>query len=267
MPILATAAFLAGWAMGSNCPGALLATNTTVGAISNSNALSICVSKAQLISGTNGSLTLVIGGGSTNAPRCLIYPNGLSPDLTLQLLQSGHVGCWSLYPPGQPITIVNVGIPPSSRIQSVLKTFKPDVPRILINGKGPFVIGDLIPISSTAAVKVSQSKLLGLPLQVRFKPATYSWLVLPSQDAYPNPKISWKARAAGSVQVNLAVAYSVEYEFTGITSWRRVQPNISMSASPVSLVISEIPKVPQKPKEIPRLVGGPCQIGSFAWGC
>lgn len=267
MPILATAAFLAGWVMGSNCPGALLATNTTVGAISNSASLSVCVSKSQLITGSNGSLTLVIGGGTTNAPRCLIYPNGLSPDLTLQLLQSGHVGCWSLYPPGQPITIVNLGIPPSSRIQSVLKTFQPDVPRILINAKDPFVTGDVIPISSTAALKFIQSKLLGLPLQVRFKPANYSWLVLPSKDLYINPKISWRVRAAGLVQVNLTVAYTVEYEFPGITSWRRVQPNISINASPVTLVISEIPKVPQKDKEIPRLVGGPCQIGSLAWGC
>lgn len=246
---------------------ALLSTSTTVGAISSSNSLSICVSKSQLITGTNGSLTLVIGGAISTAPRCLIYPNGLSPDLTLQLLQSGHVGCWSLYPPGQPITIVNVGIPPSSRIQSALKTFKPTIPRILVNGKEPFVRGDVIAISSTATIQVIQTKLIGLPLQVRFKPLTHSWTVQPSQESFSNSKISWKASIAGLAQVALSVTYSVEYEFTGITSWRRVLPNISMNAVPVSLSITEITKVPQQSKEIPRLVGGPCQIHSVAWGC
>lgn len=253
--------------MGANCPGSFLSTNSTVGAITNSTTLSICVSKAQLITGTNGSLTLVIGGATSTAPRCLIYPNGLSPDLTFQLLHSGHVGCWSLYPPGQPINIVNVGSPSSSKIQSALKQFKPTVPRILVNAKPPFAIKSVIPFSSTAGNQQINSKLLSLPLQVRFKPVDFSWQVQPSKKVSSSSKFNWVADTVGSVQVNLKVSYSVEYLFTGITTWRRVQPNIIMNALPVSLQVEQRAEPPKQANEIPRLVSGPCQSGSVAWGC
>ena len=267
MPVLASLALLSGWAMGSSCPGSFVSNSTTVGAITSSSELSVCVSRAQLISGTNGSLTLVIGGSNPTAPRCLIYPNGLSPDLTIQLLQSGHVGCWSLYPPGQPITIVNVGIPSTARIQSALKQFKPDTPRILVNAKAPFVLGSTIPLSSTTKPKQIQSKLLSLSLQVRFKPVDFSWQILPSKKVFGTAKIRWIADRAGLAQIGLRVGFSVEYLFTGITSWRRVQPNITVNAVPVTLQISEKPEPPKQSKEIPRLASGPCQIGIVAWGC
>ncbi|MEI8231664.1 MAG: hypothetical protein WCG32_03765, partial [Actinomycetes bacterium] len=237
MPVLASLALLTGWAMGSTCPGTFLTNTTTVGAITSSSTLSICVSRAQLISGSNGSLTLVIGGSNQVAPRCLIYPNGLSPDLTFQLLQSGHVGCWSLYPPGQSITIVNVGVPSVSRIQSALKQFKPEIPRILVNTKAPFAIGSVISFSSTAKTKKTTSKLLSLSFQVRFKPVDFSWELLPSEGVSSATKFSWKTDIVGVAKVSLKVGYSVEYLFTGLTSWRRVQPNIIMSALPVTLLI------------------------------
>lgn len=267
MPVLASLALLTGWAMGTSCPGTFLTNNTTVGSITSSRALSLCVSHAQLISGTNGSLTLIIGGANSTAPRCLIYPNGLSPDLTFQLLQSGHVGCWSLYPPGQPVTIVNVGVPSATRIQSALKQFKPDTPRILVTARAPFAIGSVIPFSSIANTKLISTKLLSLPLQVRFKPVDYSWQLLPSKRAFSSAKFIWKADILGQVQIGLKVSYSAEYLFSGITSWRRVQPNIIMNALPLTLQIRPLPEPPEQHREIPRLVSGPCKSGSVAWGC
>lgn len=267
MPVLASLVLLTGWAMGANCPGTFQTNKTSVSAITSSSALSICVSRAQLISGTNGSLTLVIGSSNSTAPRCLIYPNGLSPDLTSQLLQSGHVGCWSLYPPGQPVTIVNVGIPSTGRIQSALKQFKPDTPRILVSAKAPFAVGSVIPFSSTANSKRITSKLLSLDLQVRFKPVNFSWQLLPSKRVSSAAKFNWKADSLGLVQVGLKVSYTVEYLFSGITTWRRVQPEIIMNAIPVKLQISQLPEPPKPSKEIPRLVSGPCQSGLVSWGC
>jgi hypothetical protein len=252
---------------GLNCPGAFLTNTTTVGAITSSNTLSVCVSKSQLINGSDGSLILVIGGSATSAPKCLIYPNGLSPDLTMQLLQSGHVGCWSLYPPGQTVRIINVATPPTAKIQAALKDFKPDLPRILLTAKPPFAIGSVLPLSSSANSKNIKTKLLTLPLQVRFTPSTFSWQLLPIKKSYSSAKIKWKADISGLLQVNLKVGFLVEYKFTGITTWRRVIPNIVMNALPVSARIDQSPEPPIQSSQIPRLVGGPCQVKSLAWGC
>ena len=251
----------------NTCPGSFLTTSATVGAITNSSSLSLCVSKAQLLTGSNGSLTLVIGGTGSTSPRCLIYPNGLSPDLTFQLIQSGHVGCWSLYPPGQAITIVNVGTPSTSKIQSALKQFKPDIPRITVSPKAPYRIGGVLKFGSTAASKLIKASLLGLPLQVRFKPVSFSWLINPLQKTFSSSTVSLKATAEGIFQTGLRVGFSVEYSFQGITSWRIVKPNILLNASPVSYQVLGQPIPPKSIPVIPRLVGGPCEGLSKAWGC
>jgi hypothetical protein len=162
---------------------------------------------------------------------------------------------------------VNVGIPSTAKIQSALKQFKPDTPRILVNAKAPFVLGSTIPFSSTAKLKQIQSKLLSLPLQVRFRPVDFSWQVLPSKKVFGTAKIKWIADRVGLAQIGQRVSFSVEYLFTGITGWRRVQPNISVNALPVTVQISEKPEPPKQSKEIPRLVSGPCQVGIVAWGC
>ena len=263
MPILTSLLLISGL----SCPGAFLTNTTTVGAITSSNTLSVCVSKSQLIHGSKGSLTLVIGGSTTSAPKCLIYPNGLSPDLTMQLLQSGHVGCWSLYPPGQAVTIINVATPPTAKIQAALKDFKPDLPRIFLNAKPPFAIGSVLPFSSSATSKNIKSTLLTLPLQVRFTPATFSWQLMPIKKSFSSAKIKWKADVSGLLEANLKAGFSAEYKFTGITNWRRVLPNIVMTALPVSARINQLPEPPTQPLEIPRLVGGPCAPKSTVWGC
>lgn len=251
----------------NTCPGSFLTTSTTVGAITNSSSLSLCVSKAHLITGSSDSLTLVIGGTDSSSPKCLIYPNGLSPDLTFQLIQSGHVGCWSLYPPGQPITIVNVGTPSTSRIQSALKQFKPDNPRITVSPKAPYRLGAILKFGSTAASKFIKANLLGLPLQVRFRPVSFSWMISPLQKTSSSSTMSLKATAEATYQASLRVWFSVEYAFPGITSWRFVKPNILVNAVPLGFQVLGQPLSPKIVPLIPRLVGGPCERLSKAWGC
>lgn len=267
MPVFASVALLTGWALGSTCPVAFSSTSTTIGAITNSSALNLCVSKSQLISGSRGSVTLVIGGSNVSAAQCLVYPIGLSADLAYQLIASGHVGCWSLYPPGQSVTIVNIGIPTSARIQTALKQFRPDLQRILVSPKEPYSISNRISFSSTAITKQIKSTLLNLPLVIRFTPNSYYWQLAPAGDIYRNAKPIFIPKNVGSVKANLRVGYSVNYSFTNLTPWRKVTPDIYLNSQPMTLTIGALGELPESDTAVPRLVGGPCLDGSTAWGC
>ena len=268
MPLLTTALLAsAAWFSAPSCPLPLASNRTTVGAITSSTALSVCVSNSKLVEGTNGSMILVIGSSASPSPRCLIYPNGLSPDLAFSLLDSGHIGCWSLYPPGQVVTIVNLNTPSQASIQAALKSFKPDAPRIKVKPGSEVPIGTSLSFTSTAATKMIRSVLLNLPLQVRFKPGSYYWRLTPVNKTFSSAGALWKADRVGSIQMEHRVSYSVEYSFVGLTPWRIVKPNIVMTASPMSLLVRQGEVPPKEIKRIPRLVGGPCQAGKNLWGC
>ena len=214
-------------------------------------------------------MSLVLGSGTSNAPKCLVYPNGLSLDLTFSLLNSGHVGCWSLYPPNQPISIVNVGRPSQSRISSALKSFRPQTPTIFVKPSKNIRVGTTISLSSSAQVQVLKTKLLNLAAQIRFRPIRYRWQISQGGlgsvvSTLSRPTFTPTAKGDGLVQ--LATTYSIEYSFTGLTSWTSVKPNIILNAKPVRfLVASE--DVPKLDKEPPRLVNKPCVVGSTAWRC
>jgi len=245
----------------SACPTAFSSTNTTISALSNSQSLSICVANSVLIRGSNGLLTLVLGSTSS-APRCLVYPNGLSPDLTLNLLNSGHVNCWSLYPPSQMVTIVNVGKPSSSKIQSALKVYKPQVPLIYVSPNSGFMVGQTLKFSSSAQAEIIRSTILNLPVRIRFTPKTYAWILGNQQSSAVIP--NYKLKTAGDLVVTLGVSFGVEYEFPGLTNWTNVNPNILVNANPLLIKVGD-GTPPKQVKQIPRLVLSPCSPGR--WGC
>lgn len=252
-----------------SCPPSFSMVNTTVGAISNSAQLSVCVSKATLVKGSNGSVNIVLGSQASSAPRCLVYPNGLSLDLTFGLLSSGHVGCWSLYPPFQPVAIVNIGRPSQTKLQSELKSFRPDVPRTFMKPEKNIQIGTNVIFFSSAKTQVIKTKLLTLPAQIRFKPIRYRWGIsqggeLSKLSSLAKP--SFVPTLVGDAKATLSVTYSVEYSFTGLTSWVRVRPDILLNAGPLSFKVGG-DKVPELAKEPPRLVNKPCELGSKAWRC
>jgi len=256
------------WHQGPTCPPAFSFTNTTVGAVSDSAELLLCVSNAILVKGSNGSISLAIGAPASNAPRCLVYPNGVSPDLMSSLLQSGHVGCWSLYPPTQPIAIVNVGKPSQTKLNAALKSFRPAIPRIFVKPSSGILVGKNVQLSSSANLQLIKTKLLGLAAQIRFKPVSYKWQIVngvASTSASTLSQPSYETKVAGNVQVSLAVSYSIEYLFSGLTSWTRVRPNILSNASPVTFLVTEkaLPPI----SRIPRLVSKPCFPSLNAWGC
>ena len=257
------------WAAAPSCPPSFSSLNTTIGAISDSTQLNLCVSKAVLVKGTNGSLSLILGSGSSDAPRCLVYPNGLSLDLTFSLLYSGHVGCWSLYPPNQTISIVNVGRPSQSKLYSAMKSFRPQIPLIFVKPAKNIKVGTKVIPYSSAKSEVLNTKLLSLPAQIRFRPIKYRWRI--SQGGLRAvssglAKTTFIPTIKGDGLASLAATYSIEYSFTGLTSWSSVQPNILLNASPTRFsVVSE--DVPKRAKEPPRLVNRPCSSGSTAWRC
>jgi hypothetical protein len=184
------------------------------------------------------------------------------------LLQSGHVGCWSLYPPTQPIAIVNVGKPSQTKLNAALKSFRPTIPRIFVKPSSGVLVGNNVQLSSSANLQLIKTKLLGLAAQIRFKPVSYKWQIVNGLAATSTSTLSqpsYEAKAAGNVQVSLAVSYSIEYLFSGLTSWTRVRPNIFTNASPVTFLVTEkaLPPI----SRIPRLVAKPCFPSLSAWGC
>ena len=265
--LLLTTLVLSGlWHQAPSCPPAFSFTNTTVGALSDSAELSLCVSNAVLVKGSNGSVSLAIGAPTATAPRCLVYPNGLSPDLMASLLQSGHVGCWSLYPPSQPIAIVNIGKPSQTKLSAALKSFRPTTPSIFVKPSSGILVGTGVQLSSSANLQLIKTKLLGLAAQIRFKPLSYKWQItdngsLASTIAQPR----YLADTAGKVQVNLAISYSVEYIFSGLNTWTRVRPNIISNATPVAFQVGQEVLPPKT--QIPRLVARPCIPKVLSWGC
>ena len=266
--LLLTTLVLSGlWHQAPSCPPAFSFTNTTVGALSDSAELSLCVRNAVLVKGSNGSVSLAIGAPTATAPRCLVYPNGLSPDLMASLLQSGHVGCWSLYPPSQPIAIVNIGKPSQTKLSAALKSFRPTTPSIFVKPSSGILVGTGVQLSSSANLQLIKTKLLGLAAQIRFKPLNYKWQITDNGSS-ASATISeprYLADTAGKVQVNLAISYSVEYIFSGLNTWTRVRPNIISNATPVAFQVGQ-EVVPPK-TQIPRLVARPCVPKVISWGC
>lgn len=257
------------WVSAPSCPSAFSVLNTSVGAISDSTQLNVCVSRAVMVKGVSGSLNLIVGTKSSTAPQCLVYPNGLSFDLTYSLLSSGHVGCWSLYPPSQRVAVINVGRPNQARLQSALRSFRPEVPRIFFKPVANIQIGTLVQFSSTAKTQSIKTKMLTLPTQIRFKPVRYRWSI--GQGGLP-PKLSSLASPTftptikGDGLANLALYYSVEYSFTGITAWTSVKPDILVNVPRVRFQVGSI-NTPETAQEPPRLVNKPCLKGYVAWRC
>ncbi len=257
------------WVSAPSCPAAFSSVNTTIGALSNSSQLTICASKALLVKGSNGSLNLVLGTQTNAAPQCLVYPNGLSFDLTNTLLSSGHVGCWSLYPPTQIVSIINIGKPSQLKLQTALKSFRPQTPKIFISPSSGIDVGTKISFSNSAKTEVLKSKILNLPAQIRFKPTKYKWSFSSGQNSVTTSSLAkpiYVPSIAGSAKALLSVSYSVEYTFTGLTSWASVKPDIIQNAIPVTFSVSGQGKPPTS-KAPPKLVSEPCSVGSMAWRC
>lgn len=254
--------------MAPNCPGAFSSVSTTIGAVSDSAELTLCASKATLVGGSNGSLTLIVGSQTSIAPKCLVYPNGLSLDLTHSLLSSGHIGCWSLYPANQSIVIVNIGRPSKVKLQSALKSFKPETPKIFFRPSKGIEVETQVEFSSSAKNQILKTKLLNMSAQIRFKPTKHKWSFIGGAKTQVSSAAKPKYIPAipSDVRALLAVSYSVEYLFTGLTTWNGVKPDIITNAIPVEFTVGLI-QPPQTSKGPPRLVNSPCIVGSSAWRC
>jgi hypothetical protein len=270
MLLLASIALVtSSWTAAPSCPTAFGSLSTTIGAVTSSSQLTLCASQALLVRGSNGSLNLVLGSSGSISPRCLVYPNGLSLDLTHSLLSSGHVGCWSLYPPSQTLAIVNVGKPSEAKVQSALKVYKPEMPKIFYKPSKAIQVGTRVSFSTSAKLQILKTTVLGLPAQIRFKPSRFRWTFLAPWD---RPKTSSLSKptyiplASGDTKVTLTVSYSVEYSFTGVTPWRLVKPDIVINAGPLTLWASS-GETPKSLKGPPKLVNSPCVLGSTDWRC
>ncbi|MFM8926993.1 MAG: hypothetical protein ACKOFA_02175 [Rhodoluna sp.] len=257
-----TAIFLLGGLYQSaSCPGSFQTASYSVAAISNSSDLLLCISKAVLVTGSDGKLNLVLNSSSP-APSCLIYPNGLSPDLSAQLISSGHTGCWSLYPPTQIIAVTNIGNPSRASISKALATFKPTQPRIILYPKTGHTVGQQLSLWPSSKIELLRSKMLSLPCEIRFTPKSYRWSI--AGKVASQAKQQLLLASAGQVFITLSVGFAVEYRFVNLTSWRSVRPNLTANAPPVTVVVSSDEK--PKLRRVPRLVDKPCTTAR-RYGC
>jgi len=252
---------LGGLYQSGGCPGNFQTTSQTVSAITNSTELLLCISKAVFVKGQDGKLNLVLNS-SSSSPKCLIYPNGLSPDLSAQLISSGHTGCWSLYPPSQVIAITNIGSPSRLAITKALAKFKPTAPRIMLYPKSGHQIGQTLALWSSSKVETQRCTLLGLACQIRFSPKTYRWVI--DGKVATQPKQQLKLNEVGQMPIMLSVGFSVEYRFVDLTAWRSVKPNVTANAPSITVSVSG--KERPSPKRNPRLVDRPCS-GTARYGC
>jgi hypothetical protein len=122
---------------------------------------------------------------------------------------------------------------------------------------------------SSAKTQIIKTRLLTLPAEIRFKPVRYRWGF--SQGGQV-PKLSTLAKPSfvptlvGDAKATLALTYSIEYTFAGLTNWVRVRPDILVNANPLNFMVGT-DKSPEPSKEPPRLVNKPCELGSKAWRC
>lgn len=261
MLLVSTLLYLGTLTATSPCPPAFQTLNTTVGALTNSTEMLICLRKAVLTPASDGSLTLVINSNKP-APECLIYPNGVSPDFAAELINSGHTGCWSLYPPSQKIAVTNVGSPPKRIINLALARFRPTVPRIYLTPKKGFLVGNPIRFTNSAKLETQKCRMLSLNCEVRFTPKTFRWLV--NFESGRSASHVFLPKVEGKVLANLSVSFTVQYRFLGLTNWRAVSPNVTATASPVTLIVGVVPKPPAT--HSPRLVDQLCSARP-RWGC
>ncbi len=163
---------------------------------------------------------------------------------------------------------MNIGRPSKVKLQSALKSFKPETPKIFLKPAKGIEVGTQVQFSASAKDQVLKTKLLNLAAQIRFKPTKYKWSFVEGtkQQISSLSKPKYIPTSPGAKSALLTVSYSVEYLFTGLTNWNVVKPDLVINASPVAFTVgaAEPPKTTSGP---PRLVNSPCSVGSTAWRC
>jgi hypothetical protein len=254
---------------GLSCPKDFGVLDTTIGAFNTSSALNVCAAKAQVFS-SGGKIVLVLGGSETR-PQCLVYPGGRTPDLA-RLLLSDHVGCFSLYPPSQPVAIVNLGSVASPKLSSAMAKFAPALVRSFVSSPKTLV-GQKVSFSSNASATTVRATLLGLPIKARFKVASTNWhfdfsdgTVVASSAAKP----SFVMRLSGQHTAKLQAGFYGSFQIVGNSVWHSVPGVIVLLAAPIAfegLSITDPSHPPTAKHRRPVLVARDCLVDPQAFGC
>jgi len=254
---------------GLSCPKDFGVLDTTIGAFNTSSALNVCAAKAQVFS-SGGKIVLVLGGSETR-PQCLVYPGGRTPDLA-SLLLSDHVGCFSLYPPSQPVAIVNLGSGASPKLSSAMAKFAPAMVRSFVSSPKTLV-GQKVSFSSNASATTLRATLLGLPIKARFEVASIIWrfeFSNASVVATSASKPSFVMRVAGQHAAKLQAGFSGSFQIVGNPVWHRVPGVILRTAAPIvfeGLSATEPSEPPAAKHRRPVLVARDCRVDPQAFGC
>ncbi len=240
--------------------------DTTIGAFNTSSTLNVCASKAEVFS-SGGKIVLVLGG-AVDRPRCLNYPGGRAPDLTTLLL-SNHVGCFSLYPPTQPVAVVNLGGISSPKLSTAMAIFAPALVRSFVSSPTT-LLGQKVSFSSTAISSSFRATLLGLPIKAHFELAATNWkfvffdgVTTASAARYPG----FTMNRLGAHLAKLQVSFAASFQIVGSAIWHNVAGVINRSAEPLPFVGLEAAPPSKSQHRRPVLVARDCDKAMLAFGC
>jgi hypothetical protein len=156
---------------------------------------------------------------------------------------------------------------------SDIASFKPAAPTQGMEPDGWMVVGLPTNFYASAATHVVSGSLLGFPADVRFTPAGYHWdygdgesrssgaggatWAAQRQPEFSETATSHTYRSRGARTITLAVVYTAEYRFAGL-SWRGIRGTLAIATRPLTAVAGDARTV---------LVERECTLNPSGPGC
>lgn len=137
----------------------------------------------------------------------------------------------------------------------------PAAPRIRSSTLSPKV-GQSVSFGTSTGSQSRYRYLLGIPAEVRFTPAGYSWRLSDGARAKVH-KLAHAFQEPGSKVVNLRVKFSIAFRFAGSKYWRKLSQPIWVAAAPLTLNVGSATSSRGKP----RFVFYDCLQVEDALGC
>jgi hypothetical protein len=137
----------------------------------------------------------------------------------------------------------------------------PAAPRIRSSTLNPKV-GQSVSFGTSTDSQSRFRYLLGIPAEVRFTPASYSWRLSDGAKGKSH-RLAHTFQESGNKEVNLRVKFSIAFRFAGSKYWRKLSQPIWVAALPLTLKVGSSTSSRLKP----RYVFYDCSQVADALGC
>ncbi len=137
----------------------------------------------------------------------------------------------------------------------------PTQPRIFAS-KTQASVGERVALGASTRTHSRNRYLLGIPAEVRFKPAGFDWRFSDGARATSKSLAHAFARS-GSQLVRLRVKFAIDFRFAGSNFWRKLSKPIWVSSLPFVIHVGQSPTT----SAVPRYVFYDCIQQPAAIGC